>query len=393
MNNVFFAMSASRGLMMGLFSPVLVVYLTRHGISLLEIGLLGTILEITRLIFEIPSGVFSDRFGEKLSIQLSCLSGAICWAIFSSSDVSFFGSSMAMVALAISGSLISGSFESWISKHNMKEEFSAVLARSSQIMIALFIFGAIVSGHLFRMNAIYPFIGGFLLLLLIFLLATVGTQIPGNATKDEHHQTESFSKILQESLGVIARNKGVAVIMTAAFLINMGYDTIERYWQPLVVSKGFSEEILGYTLAASGVVALLGLKVASKVKSENGVLLLSFFEIVGIGLALTIVFLTGAPMLVAIACFLALGRVRGPTEHMIINERFPQQYKATLFSLVASAGAAGEILAGVVLGLIVHQYGIETGFLVCAAVLGVSLLLLISFHYGHLRKLRTTTAL
>lgn len=383
-------MSASRGLIMGLFSPILIVHLTRHGISLLEIGLLGAVLEITRLLFEIPSGIFSDRFGEKLSIQLSCLAGLACWAIFSSSDVSFLGSSIAMISLAIGGSLISGSFESWISKHNTKEMFSAVLARSSQIMIILFIVGAIVSGHIFKLNPAYPFIASGGLIIFMLVLATMGKSAATTVVHDGHRQAGEFGKILKESVRVIARNKGVAVIMAATFLINMGYDTIERYWQPLVVNHGFSEEILGYMLATSGLVALSGLGLISKVKSEHGILMLAIFEFAGIGLILAVVLLAGIPILAAIVCLLALGRVRGPTEHMIINESFPERYKATLFSLVASAGAAGEILAGVILGFVVEGYGIELGFLVCAGILGTSLLLLIAFHYRRARNYQVT---
>lgn len=63
-----------RGLAMGLFSPIWILYLVDQGYDLLQIGLLGTIFEIAKLIFEVPSGTFADRYGIKLSIAGSFFS-------------------------------------------------------------------------------------------------------------------------------------------------------------------------------------------------------------------------------------------------------------------------------------------------------------------------------
>ena len=42
-----------------------ILYLTQQGMSMVEIGLLESVRQLTSLIFEVPSGVLTDRFSYK----------------------------------------------------------------------------------------------------------------------------------------------------------------------------------------------------------------------------------------------------------------------------------------------------------------------------------------
>lgn len=376
-NRVFYSISACRGLALGLFSPIWVVYLIQHDISLLQIGLLGAVLEVARLIFEIPSGTFSDRFGEKFSLQLSALFGMVCWAILGFLPVTFANSCLAMVFLALSGSLSSGSFESWISKRNEEANFSKILAHSMQISLLFFIVGALVSGHLYEWHVALPFAFTCVLLAANFFIATMATPAP----KSPQHEAPSITGILADSLRLISTQKMVLIIMCATFFINMAYDTVERYWQPFSIGMGFQESSLGYVLAVAGLLAAVCLECVKRVNMQHGMLLLAGFELVAAGLIFAMLYSSGLAVLLAISLFLSIGRIRGTIEQMVLNAHIPVHNKATVFSCVAAVGAAGEILAGVVFGICVQQLGIGTGFAICAGLLVVSLLLFVVYIY------------
>lgn len=376
-NRVFYFISACRGLALGLFSPIWVVYLSQQQISLLEIGLLGAVLEIARLIFEIPSGVFSDRFGEKISLQLAGVSGLMCWGILGFLPVNFFNCSLAMAFLALSGSLSSGSFESWISKRNDETRFAKVLARTVQISLAFFIVGALISGHLYERHMALPFVATCALLAATVVIATLATPAP----KAVAHSEASIGSLFMDSLTLIRTQRIVLVVMGAAFFINMAYDTVERYWQPFSMALGFQASQLGYVLAAAGLSAAICLECVKRVNMQHGMWLLAGFELLAAGLILGMLLGHGMAVLFAISLFLSIGRIRSSVEQMVLNGDIPEHNKATVFSCVAAVGAAGEILAGVVFGVCVQQLGIPTSFAICAGLLVIALLLFVTYIY------------
>ncbi|WP_253907599.1 hypothetical protein [Bacillus sp. WMMC1349] len=63
---------------------------------------------------------------------------------------------------------------------------------------------------------------------------------------------------------------------------------------------------------------------------------------------------------------LAIEDVREPVVYHYLNKFFPEQYKATLFPIYSGVGAAGEILSGVIFGVIAVKFGLAATFIVAA---------------------------
>jgi len=77
------------------FEPFLVIYLLSMDLSLFYIGILYSVREITKYIFEIPSGVFADHYGKKTEL-------ALCFLLYIVSFVLFFiGEKFYMLCLAM----------------------------------------------------------------------------------------------------------------------------------------------------------------------------------------------------------------------------------------------------------------------------------------------------
>lgn len=363
--------------------PVWVLYLFDSGISLLQIGILGTVLELFRLLFEVPCGSFSDRFGEKSSVALSCVCGAACWSLFWLFPVQFPLLVLSMVLLALSGALSSGSFESWVSKLNSADHFPHVLARSNQATYALFVLGSVSSGHLYEVGPEWPF-GALTLLLLVSLLPIALLPSPASARSGEPGiKSYSLGGAVREGLRLLRCSKMFWIVAGATFFANMSYDTVERYWQPFVGSRGAPAEIMGYVLAIGGIVALAALEIAKRLPEARGMAALAAMEIASVLLLLLVVFGSGYGVLVAIVLLLAIGRSRATFEQIVLNRSLPNEYKATLFSVISGAGALGEVLAGVGMGLVVQYLSLETGFAVSAALVFCSVLLFAHYlRYG-----------
>ena len=64
---VFLGMGAASALFVGMIDPVVAVYYVRVvGLGPLELVLLGTVVEIAGLVFEVPTGIVADLYSRRL---------------------------------------------------------------------------------------------------------------------------------------------------------------------------------------------------------------------------------------------------------------------------------------------------------------------------------------
>ena len=64
------------------FEPFLIIYLLSADLTLLSIGILYSIREVTNYILEIPSGIFADHYGKKTELSLCFISYIVSFVFF-----------------------------------------------------------------------------------------------------------------------------------------------------------------------------------------------------------------------------------------------------------------------------------------------------------------------
>ena len=67
---------------MGIVAPILALLIRRHGVSIIEIGVLGVAGMLGWLIFEPLSGVISDRVNRRVMIAFSIVSTSIIYLLY-----------------------------------------------------------------------------------------------------------------------------------------------------------------------------------------------------------------------------------------------------------------------------------------------------------------------
>lgn len=371
---IFYLFSALRGLALGIYSPIWIIFLIKNDYSLLDIGLLGAVFEIAKFIFEVPLGAFADRFGVKTSIIGSFLFSVMTWVLFPFSHSLIFCITV-MILWAISDSLISGAYEAWMSRIAGVEEFGKEMMKNTQIMIVTLIVGSLASGFIYIVNSTVPFIL-VTLIYLILLVIMYFVEVPKISIP--LHQEIKLRNILFESLKIILNEKRVLLIILSGLFTVLAYDAINRYWQPYLTESGFSEEYLGIVFAISGICCFLLLTLTVKYNHKiesNPYSALNILEISGI--VLCSVLAIGFKPLSAIATpiLLALEDIRQPIVMSYLNKFFPEEYKSTLFSLNSGIGAIGEVLSGIIFGLIAVKFGLSIMLIVVAIVLVPALLI------------------
>lgn len=131
-------------------------------------------------------------------------------------------------------------------------------------------------------------------------------------------------------------------------------------------------------MAIAGVLAFILLHFtakAHKIIKKNTLLSLIMVESISILMIFSTAFGLKAIGLVAISFLLSVEDIRNPIVNGYLNKFFPDSYKATLFSVNSVTGAAGEILSGIIFGLIAVKFGIIATFIVAAIFLIPSIFL------------------
>lgn len=111
------------------FDPVLLIYLYAHGMAATQIGLLYAIREAMIYVFEIPSGVFADRYGKKTELILCFLFYILSFVIFAI-GTNFLFFMFAMMLFGLGEAFRSGTHKAMIMQYmdeeNIKEEKSQI---------------------------------------------------------------------------------------------------------------------------------------------------------------------------------------------------------------------------------------------------------------------------
>ena len=129
-----------------IFTVLAVYYVTMIGMNPLQLVLVGTVLEATIFLFEIPTGVVADTFSRRLSVIIGMFVLGVAFVLEGSIPLVV----TVMLAEAIRGvgeTFISGAREAWITDEVGEEQIARVFLRATQVrqVAALLGIGASVS--------------------------------------------------------------------------------------------------------------------------------------------------------------------------------------------------------------------------------------------------------
>ncbi|AUX27277.1 MFS transporter [Sorangium cellulosum] len=367
---------ALRGLSLGLFSPLWVAYLYSRGMDLISIGLLGTLFEAVKFIFEVPTGALADHWGDRRSLLTGTALMVLTWVGFG--FIQGFGlACVVMVTWAAGEAFMSGAYESWISGLVPEERLTRTFLDNSRINVIALVLGAAGSGWVYQRSPTLLFLviaALFAVQLGVLLGARFAARSPELAHAPEKpslglrgmlaHTRASASDLLRWRLG------GRVAIMT--LFAAMVFDGIARFYQPALVDRGTSPQAMGGVTFAAALVVLVFLTLGARLTARIDrapLAAVAAVDLAVVALCAAVVLLSGAPALMAIALLLAMEDVRDPILKSVIARGAPQARRATILSLVSGIGAAGEILAGVIFGLLVSTLGEGSVFVVGAALM------------------------
>jgi DHA3 family tetracycline resistance protein-like MFS transporter len=152
-----------------MFVFMTVFFFTVVGLNPLQLVLIGTVLEGSIFLFEVPTGVVADTYSRRLSVIIGILTLGISFLVMGLSRTF----PVVLISEVLSGlgyTFLSGATEAWLADEVGNEKVGPVLLRSGQINRLLGILGIAVSAVLASVRLDLPILTGAVLYIILALV-------------------------------------------------------------------------------------------------------------------------------------------------------------------------------------------------------------------------------
>ncbi len=329
-----YLIKTSRWLM--LTTPYLPLFLGANGVDKSSYGLLAAIHALSIIFLEIPSGYLADAIGRKKALIIGALFGVFGYVIYSLS-FSFSGFLLALIALGIGQSMISGSDSALLYETlaAMKKEKDYAKYEGRVIAFGSFMetAGALLGGLLAAASLRYPFIAQ-AAVALIAVPAALTLVEPERDEAEGCRKDRSFNLLPNLKRSLLLDHKLLLLVFYSA-LIGAGTYTMAKaipYWHQETLQSSVAE--LGFFWSALNLSAALFSSYAYRV--ERKVDRLSFMTGIGLVVSLSFFALAYSSQYAAIALLFLFYCCRGlatPILKNYINDHTSSDVRATVLSV------------------------------------------------------------
>lgn len=350
-------------------------FFSLKSISYIEITTIYSIILLSTLLLEYPSGIIADRFGRKKIYGLGLLFIGSQYLLYAISE-SIYLLYLAAVLSGVGGALVSGSLQAWIiveersdNLENLKRAFSSNKSLSAVIAIIISSLLIFIKGNF---ELIYISSS-----LVIFIIAIISIIL----FKDNYGENKNIYQYNKDALKEIISNK-LYLLLTAFFSLNIiFYSIFILFWQPRVLQLGLEKEYITLVYA----IYLLGIAIVNLFANK---LVIKVGKIKYIILCIIVMTLGFTCMVINNLIVFCLGMIifglgygsLNPIYFSWLSERINTNNCATIISLISALGSIVSIVVNIGLGYVMDLKGLV--FIgISTIILGIIFSLIIGIGY------------
>ncbi len=378
------------------FEAFQILFLLENGLTFLQIGILYSIREISRNIFEIPAGILSDSLGRRKTLIFSFVFYIISFLVFYVSHI-YQAFVVAMIVYSLGDAFRTGTHKAmifdylkikgWINQkvyyYGHTRSWSQLGSALSAVIAALLIFQ---SGG-FRVIYLYSVIPFFLDLLLI---ASYPKALDGEvAIFDKSRIYENFRRVFHDFLFAILNWKVLKALINLSSHTGY-YSAMKDYLQPVLQTLALSlpllltyDESQRTSLIVGGVYFIVFLLTSFSARNsgnfssrfKNLVFPLNLTLIIGLllGVLSGLSYLQGWLILAVIfyVGIYVLENLRKPIGIAYVTENIDHHILATVLSAESQVHALIAAVSAPLIGFLADRFGLGV------AITGVSVLMIL----------------
>jgi DHA3 family tetracycline resistance protein-like MFS transporter len=385
-----------------MYTILAVYYVTRVGMNPLQLVLVGTLLETTVLLCEVPTGIVADTFSRRLSVVIGMFVLGAAWLLEGSLPL-FAMILLAEVIRGVGETFLSGATDAWLAGEVGEEQVGRIYLRSGQINRLVGLAGIAASVALASIQLNLPVLaGGGLYLALGICLALVmpergfarpaaDGQRPGldAITSAERTAWQTMSHTFRQGALVVRRSSILLSLFAVSAIAGAASEGFDRLWEAHLLanftfpSLGALKPVVwfGVIEAGSNLFSLATtelfrrrLEVTSRQPAATARVLLvlevlSAASVIAFGLA------GNFPLaLAALGIKAALAALSDPLYNAWLIQNTDPQVRATVLSMLSQSNALGQIAGGPGVGLIGTLVSLRAALVTAGALLSPTIL-------------------
>jgi len=359
------------------FTVNMVFFFTIGKLDPLQLVLVGTTLEFSILVFEIPTGIVADSISRRLSVIIGVfLIGA---GMFLTGLVpTFLAILLGQVIWGLGYTFTSGALDAWISDEIGEEQAGAVFLHGTKVSqygslaaVPLSILLAqgslatpiLVSGVLFWLLGIY---------LIAFMPETGFKPTP----REDRTSWQHMAQTLRSGIRMLKVRPALVSIMVIGLFFGLYSEGFDRLWNAHILDQFTFPTIPGVKMITwFGIIeviqqflTILAVQQVEK-RADTRQIPVLVRTLIGLSAGLTaalLLFALVGNLWLAAAAVITIGILRSliwPLYTAWVNHRLDSSVRATVLSMSGQVDSLGQIVSGPVLGGIARQYGIRSGLL------------------------------
>jgi DHA3 family tetracycline resistance protein-like MFS transporter len=334
------------------------------GLNPLQLVLVGTALEASAFLFEVPTGVVADVYSRKLSMIIGFLflgAGFLLEGLFP-----LFGVIIAAQLIAGLGyTFASGAEQAWIADEMEDRPVGRIFLRGAQMREVGALLGIGLGVALGSFALALPLIvgGALTMALAIFLIIVMPENGFRPAPRSERQSWKAMGQTAMGGLRAVRMRPVLGIILAVAIIYGAASEPIDRLFPKHLIDNFTFPTAISFELVVwFGIIGaasrILGIGITEVIRRSFDVdnariavrtlFMVNVVYIVG----MVAVALTGSFALV-VTMFLVVGmmrRVIDPVLDAWINQNIDSRVRATVFSMMGQGDAIGQIAFGPVMG-------------------------------------------
>jgi DHA3 family tetracycline resistance protein-like MFS transporter len=397
----YLAYSAGEGVLFRLLTTIYSVFaILELGLDPLQLVLMGTILEGTYLLFEVPTGVVADTFGRRTSIIVGLVGTGVAFTILGIAN-SFAVAVVSQVLWGIAATFQSGADVAWLTDEVGQEPAREYYVKGDQAWHAASLVGIVVSVALGSIDLRLPILAcgaGYAMLgvSLTFVMPEERFRRPERTAGERLHK--GLLRTFREGVSDVKAHHVLLLIIAVAALHGASTEGFDRLSDLHVlcevglpgvdVSCGGNGAEAGFDLVVwfgvlDGVALIIGFaglhllrKRSHLVGHRHVARILAVIDVLLIGSV--VAFGLSRAFGLAIAAFWLVGALRSVREPIFtawVNQGLESSTRATINSMASQADAIGQTAGGPVLGLIARRVSVPSSLVTSGLLRAPTLLL------------------
>jgi len=335
-------------------------------LSGLQLVLVGTTVEVTILLFEVPTGIVADAYSRRLSIIIGYFLMGCAFLVEGMFPI--FGMILfTQVLWGLGYTFTSGATQAWLSDEIGEADANRAFLRANQFDLVGAFIGMLIAIPLGNIAVNVPIlVGGATVMLAAPALALVMPEHGFNpAPRGDRNPFRHMAEILKKGLDVVRSRPALLSILAIGFIYGLYSEGWDRLWVKYLVDNfrlpslfGMNEVAFFGVLRAGGMLlAIVATRqVEKRLDTGHAPSVARAMLWITVLLSAAIFAFAFSPALaVSVAAVLLVSvarNVMGPLYDAWVNQRLDSGTRATVISMSGQVDAIGQVASGPVAALV-----------------------------------------